>query len=120
MENIEDHDKDVTTSRSLREDHGAVDLNSLLPTLCFELERENAGDGRNKNGWIFFNEEEKRFQCGLNSNGLIIYLRASKVILEGPWLILHSLDKCKFYTDGARISTTSVVPDVCILSFKQD
>ena len=53
------------------DDHGATDWNTLLPLLCRDFENENSGKWSNKDCWIFFNEEVKRYQYCLNSDGLI-------------------------------------------------
>ena len=59
-----------------REDDGAIDWNSLLPTLCRELEYENAGWTNQE--WLDLQKgsDKKRCQYVLAACGLIIYLRA--------------------------------------------
>ena len=107
----------------LREDAWAIDWNSLLPKFCRDLEKENSGRWSNKE-WLCLlqqGSDKKRFQCCLDSDGLVIYLCAIQGHSGGTMVNLALLDNVeKFHMDGASTSTTSVAPGWCILFFNRN
>ena len=92
-----------------REDDVAIDWNTLLPLLCRDYEYENAGRWTNKE-WLDLlkqGSDKKRFQHCLNSDGLILFMRA----IQGRWLfplvVLHypiriGLQEEKFAKEGRQ------------------